>query len=85
MLAGVILATALIHILADAAGDLSNPCLHLSTGIPAICFRPALMQTEASLRVDRFVVGCTQPIYYSMRSTLADIDRFPANVSLLMG
>lgn len=34
MLAGVILSTALIHILADAAGDLSNPCLQLSTGAP---------------------------------------------------
>lgn len=32
--AGVILATALIHILPDASGDLTNPCLKLSTEYP---------------------------------------------------
>lgn len=31
--AGVILSTALIHILPGASSDLSNPCLGLSTGV----------------------------------------------------
>ncbi len=47
VLAGVMLATALIHILADAAGDLSNPCLQLSTGA---CVRPRALLIETARR-----------------------------------
>ena len=49
MLAGVILSTALIHILSDASGDLSNPCLQLSTGAPVSHFRLALHRAHHSM------------------------------------
>mmetsp|Transcript_6161 Transcript_6161/g.17686 ORF Transcript_6161/g.17686 Transcript_6161/m.17686 type:complete len:335 (-) Transcript_6161:2519-3523(-) len=78
--AGVILSTALIHILPDAAGDLSNPCLRLSTEYPwafAIAGMVLMMTFAMEYCIGTYLrhrYGGSAPITHGAHAEASDIE-----------